>query len=161
MVKKNHINFPSGVTVVTPFILVYGTLRKGGGNYKRLLTDTLHVGTYKLPGWALHSIFIGYSGSKKHYTVVDLFDIRKRAAGIERTDLELYELNYQLDSLEGVLRYGNYTSTYMLVTVDKTVLPVKIYNANLDWKSVKLQHDFMSDYHIDYPELEVHEIPTI
>lgn len=161
MVNQFHIDLPAGVTCVTPFLLVFGTLRLGQGNWKRCLQNTKHIGTYKLPKWAASSIFSAYTGNEEDYVVVDLFDLRYTIDNVRISELALYELNAKLDMLEGCLRHGNYTCTLMQVTVSDTTSLAKFYNANAHLDGNKLQKDFVTKEIIDYPEIELHEIPVI
>lgn len=161
MVNQFHIDLPAGVTSVTPFLLVFGTLRLGQGNWKRYLQNTKHIGTYKLPKWGAVQIFSAYTGKEKDYVVVDLFDLRYTTDNVRLSELALYELNAKLDMLEGTLRHGNYTCTLMQITVEDTTSLAKFYNANANLESNKLQKDFVTKEVIDYPEIQLHEIPVI
>lgn len=155
-IHDNMVDLPTGVAFVTPFILVYGTLRLGQSNYKRLLTDTQHMGTYELPGWILSGINSGYTGDPKDTIVVDAFNLGINADGIVKTPLEIYEKNYQLDELEGVLR-GGYNTSLLKLHNTPTEAPgiFKIYNGRLPLNTdkTKLQRDYVSKQYCKYPTL--------
>ena len=106
---KNHITLPAFHSLITPYVLVYGTLRKGAGNWHRALRETAeHVGTFTLNGWALHhSISIGYTGREEDNAVVDLFKI------IPTTRQAVMNIHDGLDALESIHSSYGYKCTIM------------------------------------------------
>lgn len=90
IVKINHL----GCSFMTPYLLVWGTLRKGGGNYNRLLNNenVEHVGSFIFPGFIANGITGCYTGDSNYGTVVDLFKITNN----------YLEINESVDALEGI-----------------------------------------------------------
>lgn len=128
----------TGYNIVTPYVLVYGTLRKGGGNYPKYLEKySRYVGTYRLKGFQLTGIRASYTGQPNQSLVVDLFEIQperssKTAATQSTSYRYLYEVNYMLDHLEGctTTRNGGYTATILPIidpTNDDEILMCKLY----------------------------------
>lgn len=87
------------VAVVTPYIMVWGSLRTSAVNHKQIESCTL-VGTYILPGWIAQGIAGYYTGSPKDNTVVDLFKVRPN-------NVEAWEDNLLADRLEGITISSN------------------------------------------------------
>lgn len=150
VICKDAIHLPTGETFVSPFLLVYGTLRLGQGNYRRYLLEASHLGTFELPGWILSGITSGHTGNPDHRIVVDAFNLGKTPDGLIKSPLEIYELNWHLDSLEGVLR-GGYTTSLIQSDNTPTETPAtfKLYNGNIaaDTNPKKLIRDHVSPKH--------------
>lgn len=144
-----------GYTFVSPYLFVYGTLRVGGGNYKKYhLHSTKHLGTYRLLGWKLHSIFATYTGREEDYVVVDVFDFSKLEV------VKMYELNYHIDRLEGVMNHS-YVPTIIPFSLEseKKVYSglAKMYHAPLKGNPGREnEKDFISPDadHTQYPIIE-------
>lgn len=128
----------TGYNIVTPYVLVYGTLRKGGGNYRTYLEKySSYVGTYRLKGFQLTGIKASYTGVPTESIVVDLLEIQpERASKTHATQNTsyryMYEINYQLDKLEGccTTRNGGYTATILPIIDPRdedNILMAKLY----------------------------------
>lgn len=106
--KGDYITIPADYSFVTPYIMVYGTLRVGQGNYIAfdLGKHTTHIGTYCLPGWQLSGISATPTGDRDDVLIVDLLELKpsRKSSGKER--MHVYELNYRLDGLESVHSNG-------------------------------------------------------
>lgn len=156
VITPDAIHLKTGETYVSPFLLVYGTLRLGKSNYKKFLTTSKHIGTYELPGWKLSGILSGHTGNPKDVIVVDAFNLGQNPDGMVKTALELYELNYQLDQLEGVMR-GGYSTSLIQLNITPTEEPAafKLYNGHLNTKGKKgFIRDFASpEKYLPYEQL--------
>jgi len=160
-----------GYAFVTPFVLVYGTLRKGKGNYERYLKDhSIYHGTFRIKGFQMTGIMAATSEDPDSTIVVDLFEIcpdrnNKDHRIASKHTRYMYEVNYLLDRLESVLHEngGAYLTTVLTIADprqtakgDDTVL-VKFYQ-NLHLQHTKSKKNETGDYlspneYIDYPIL--------
>lgn len=91
---------------VTPYLLTYGTLRKGNNNWKTLLAGVAdHIGTYRLAGFGLVGLQAVHTGNSEDSLVVDLFElVPDRDAKMEGTHdrwMAVWETNFGVDALEG------------------------------------------------------------
>lgn len=105
-----YLTFPAGYSFVTPYILVYGTLRVGQSNYDNFKLDvhSQHLGTFCLRGWQLSGICATPTGDPQDYLVVDALKIVPGKSAHQT--MGVYEIMYQLDTLEGV-HANAYTQT--------------------------------------------------
>lgn len=105
---QSPLTMDVGYNFVTPYVLVYGTLRIDQGNYGKYLAKyARHMGTFRLKGFQLTGIRASYTGDENQSIVVDLFEIQperlSNAAKTASTSYRyMYEVNYMLDSLEGI-----------------------------------------------------------
>lgn len=159
-----------GYGFVTPFVLVYGTLRKGKNNYERYLKDfAVHHGTFRIQGFQLSGIMAATSDDEDSTIVVDLFEIcPDRNAKDHRIAAKytryMYEVNFLLDRLESVLheKGSSYVTTILTIpdpraeASEDAVVLAKFYQ-NMYLTSAKVRNetgDYLSpDEYIDYPIL--------
>lgn len=126
---EGYLTFPHDMSVLTPYILVYGTLRIGGGNYERykLSTHTQHLGTYCLSKWQLAGIQATYTGNDEDYIVVDMLEICPSRKNKNGSYLNFYEIFYQLDSLEGVHNPYGYTQVIVPIMMEENKKAAKAF----------------------------------
>lgn len=139
-----------GLSIVTPYFLVYGTLRVDQPNYKslRLAEFSFHVGTYRLPGFNLYGQegqnsfpTAIHTGDEKDTIVVDLFETSSVA--YSRTDkeavqnvLSMYELHFQMDRLEWIWYKNGYGA--MIIPIQnkhQEILLCKFYESPTNFNS--------------------------
>lgn len=125
-----------GGNVHTEYMLVYGTLRLGQGNWRYHLSENAeYVSTARLQGFQyLGGLACGYTGNPEHHAVFDLFKVVKEHTATNRS----------VDSLERVLgdnyekpeeMYGGYKTCLVpltLVSGDKEEnIVAKFYHVNV------------------------------
>lgn len=125
-----------GGNVHTEYMLVYGTLRLGQGNWRYHLSENAeHVGTARLQGFHyMGGLACGYTGNPEHHAVFDLFKIVKNHAATNRS----------VDALEGVLgddyetperMYGGYKTCLLPLTLvsgdTEENIVAKFYHVNV------------------------------
>jgi gamma-glutamylcyclotransferase (GGCT)/AIG2-like uncharacterized protein YtfP len=110
-------------TFYTKYMLVYGTLRWGCGNWLREFAGkTTHKATLRLQGFARQGLSCDYTGNPDHYTVFDLFEIEE-----DYFD----QVNWSTDALEGISPdsryYWGYNSTIVPLETDEGTILAKYY----------------------------------
>lgn len=135
---ENKVPFYVFPTLKTEYMLVYGTLRSGAGNYNRFLRGhTKHVGVYRVRGFKKSlGISTQYSGHKDDYTVMDLF----RITGGEKT---VNFVNKYVDMLEGI-PYGYSAMIVPIELEDGSTVLAKFYE--LTWSTSDDQRSVSEDY---------------
>lgn len=114
------IQFPPQIGVNTDYVLVYGTLRKGGSNY-RLLKDAEYCGTFPVLGFQLGTgLNCRYTGHPGDATMMDLFYLGHFNATAHA------EHHLSLDSLEGT-RYDGYQTTIVPISHNGSLIQAKMY----------------------------------
>lgn len=119
--------FQGGYSFVTPFVLVYGTLREGGGLQGSILPYGQYVGKKRLKGWKLlrkekvSFPFAVYTGDSNDSIVVDVVELDK-----DQKYIKYYEAHYVLDTIENNL----YTPVLVEMLWKDKITYAKIYHAN-------------------------------
>jgi len=138
---QGEIDVDAGYGFITPYILVYGTLRVGQKMYQEMKLDvhTHHHGTYRIRNWALmkakypHAVPVDDPEST---VVVDLLEIRPNRNAVQpkseknREVQILHEINFLLDLYEGTTHEdSSYRSAIVPIEVDKgaDVIYAKMY----------------------------------
>lgn len=160
MVNLTDLEFPITIDeeygFVTPFVLVYGTLRKNQGNYNKILVDRVkHLGTFRIKKFALSGITANYTGNPKDSIVVDLFKLKNN------TDIEViksYEVNAALDKLEssGLFKGSAYSTLILPIEFEDKIIRAKLYISNIVPRSYGLTGDYVSQHkYLDYETLNI------
>ncbi len=153
------IAFDEEYSFVTPYLLVYGTLRKNQGNYKKYIEGKGdHMGTYRLKKYSLGGILANYTAMEEDSIVVDLFKLKSKT---QSELIQMYEVNCGIDILEwsGVFGGSNYITTILPIKLseDQTIR-AKMYVSNIVPGSYCKTGDFLSQvHHTDYPFLNIEE----
>lgn len=144
----------SRCTLISDYLLVYGTLREGRGNNRayRLSEDTDHVGTFKLPGWRLRGLSGFYTGNPDDYIVVDMYDMSCLSSK------ELYEKHQGIDGLESVMHDCGYKATIipMKHPITNQDIFAKIYYSDPYYDDTGNDVDYVNG-RIDHSDLDTIE----
>ena len=121
----------------TAYMLVYGTLRWGLGNWSWCFQGrTKHIGTFAMKGFLKNKgISCQYTGNPNHETVMDLLEVIVEPEGTEKRKDFFAEVNSDTDGLEGVYwaGAGGYKSTAIPMEHEGRDIIAKFYNYN--WTS--------------------------
>lgn len=131
-------------TFKTPFVMVYGTLRAGMGNYLGILHEkSEHLQTLKLSGFRYNGgLSAEYTGNEEDSLVVDVFRIHGD---------KLDSVNANLDALEGVSETHQwYLPLAVPVTVEGETVMAKFYESPS--KKTSESNDYAGRYYKQNPE---------
>ena len=160
-----------GSHVPTKFVLVYGTLRLGAGNYSYYLRNkSIWRGTVKLKGFYKSlGLSCKITGNPLHQTVFDIFEIPKNDNfKSTNTDLDILEgtLQHDYTTLEDLLKESHYMNMFLEVDVPigngefkKEV--VKFYNVNISEVYRELEPEGSVDYYNNGPRQALAELERI
>lgn len=149
-INKAIIECVGEYSVVSPFLLVYGTLRMGKSNYNHFLKGYVdYQSTYRLQKFNLEGICANYTGKVSDTIVVDLFKFKIDTIG---SVIKMHEIHCQLDQLEtGYERW-----LIKIINTDNIEIQAKIYpyTQGVDLKNKIETGDYLSQKkYLDYPLL--------
>jgi gamma-glutamylcyclotransferase (GGCT)/AIG2-like uncharacterized protein YtfP len=130
---ENQIPFYADPTFITPYMLVYGTLRTYGGNWNRLFKDTTeHLDTFKMRGYKKsNSIVTMFTGNlEEDWTVMDLFKIN---------DSHINSVNKYVDWLE-----SGYQAVAVPIKLEEKTILAKFWEVKWNDVKRKVEHDYLT-----------------